>query len=669
MSQLCFNCFTQKNGGGVCPNCGYDPAEDREKYPSALPQGSILRDRYIVGRVLGQGGFGITYAAQDFATQQRVAIKEYMPNAISSREASGRLSSFGAQAAGFEQGKTDFMKEANALAALEDNEHVVNVLDFFQQNNTAYFVMEFVQGTSLKSYIRMMGGRLGEAEALRVLMPIMEALEDIHAKGLIHRDIAPDNIIVTADGTAKLIDFGAARYSTGEQSMSLDVVLKHGYAPVEQYIRRGRQGPFTDVYAMAATFYYALTGRAPQEAVERTVCDELVPPSALGARLSPSLEAALLKALSLQPENRFSGMGEFAAALKGEITLPKPAAAKPSPEAPAPKPQKKKLLPMLIAAALVLALCIGVGAAAFKAGGKEKQPPEPEQPPETAAPATAEPTPEITPEPTPTPEITPSPEPVDDPTWDYDPLTRTLTISGMGNMEDFVLGYTPDTVPWRTLDFKKVVIEPGVSNIGQAAFFICNSLEEIVIPDTVTRIGKDAFYSCDKLSSIELPDSIVMIAAGAFEGCSSLTEITIPADVVILHDNMFKGCTALERVKLPEGLEYINDSAFRGCEALESIKLPGTLLQIGKYAFYECSSLNSITLPESVTIINDAAFRGCLSLKKINIPKDIVRIGMGAFHDCTALSDVYYNGSEEEWGKHLGSDSMCFESFTEIHFK
>ena len=254
MSELCFNCFQEKLNTGPCKSCGYDPAEDKDKYPTAIRQGEILKERYIVGRVLGQGGFGVTYVAMDFATKQLVAIKEYLPEVLATRDRTGQVSAYGGQrTVDFEQGKKGFLDEVNALVDFSRNPNIVNILDYFEEHGTAYFVMEFVRGMNLRSYVKRMGGRLGQKEAERILLPIMNALEDVHAKGLIHRDIAPDNIIVTADGSAKLIDFGAARYSTGEKSQSLDVVLKHGYAPREQYSRHSRQGAFTDVYAMAAT--------------------------------------------------------------------------------------------------------------------------------------------------------------------------------------------------------------------------------------------------------------------------------------------------------------------------------------------------------------------------------------------------------------------------------
>ena len=360
--------------------CGYDSAADTDKYPLALKAGSILNGRYTVGRVLGQGGFGITYIAKDDHTGNRVAIKEYFPSEFAGR--TGLASSIQVhskdQQENFEYGKARFLEEAKTLAALNGDEYIVRIYSYFEENNTAYFVMEYVDGVGLDKYMTQNGGRLSPEEAGQLLLPLMNSLGAIHAKGIVHRDIAPDNILITKDGSAKLIDFGAARYSTGEKSKSLDVILKHGFAPKEQYMRRGRQGPFTDVYALAATYYYAITGKVPPEAIERIDDDNLVPPSSLGVRLPEAAEDALFKALEVNAPDRFQSMSEFYQAMQAavpsarknsqeeKVELPskaEPASPKSSPEAhkaPPAEKQKKKTPAIAIAAVLVAALAIGI---------------------------------------------------------------------------------------------------------------------------------------------------------------------------------------------------------------------------------------------------------------------------------------------------------------------
>ncbi len=319
---VCYNCFREKSSYGPCPLCGYDPSGAEEKFPLALKPGSILNGRYTVGRVLGQGGFGITYIAQDYKTKERVAIKEYLPTEFAGRDR--RSSSVqiysGERKDNFEYGKEQFLQEAKTLAAFIGDEHIVRIYSYFEENNTAYFVMEYVDGFALDKYMAQKGGRLSVEEANRLLFPLMGSLGSVHAKGIIHRDIAPDNIIVTKDSSAKLIDFGAARYSTGEKSKSLDVILKHGFAPREQYMRRGRQGPFTDVYALAATYYYAITGKVPPDAIERTEEDVLFPPSALGVKIPNAAEDALFKALEVNSHDRYQTMAEFYRAMADAFT-------------------------------------------------------------------------------------------------------------------------------------------------------------------------------------------------------------------------------------------------------------------------------------------------------------------------------------------------------------
>ena len=313
---------------GPCPHCGYDAAASAGRYPSALRAGSILNGRYIVGRVLGQGGFGITYIALDDRHKNRVAVKEYFPSEFAGRapgSCSVRPLSGGLRES-FAFGREKFVEEARTLSAFRGDEHIVRIYNFFEENGTAYFAMEYVEGRPLDKYMAEKGGRLKQAEADRLLLPLMESMEGVHARGIVHRDVAPDNILIQPNGQAKLIDFGAARYSTGEKSKSLDVVIKHGFAPIEQYTSHGRQGPFTDVYAMAASYYYAVTGKVPPESIGRMGNDTIIPPKKLGVKLSNATEAALYKALSVQASERFQTMGEFRRAMGSRpVPAPKPA--------------------------------------------------------------------------------------------------------------------------------------------------------------------------------------------------------------------------------------------------------------------------------------------------------------------------------------------------------
>ena len=323
--RLCYNCFREREEQtGPCPFCGYDPAEDAAKYPLALKPGSVLNGQYIIGRVLGQGGFGVTYLALDHNLGVKVAIKEFLPESMATRLPGTTLVSAysGEQEENFTYGAECFLDEARVLAKFIGNPNIVAVKSYFTENGTSYFVMDYIEGTSFKSYIKNQGGRVEWQEALRILMPVMDALGAVHREGIIHRDVTPDNIYITGDGTVKLLDFGAARYSLGDRSRSLDVILKAGYAPKEQYTRRGRQGPYTDVYSLAACFYSAITGFLPPEALERMEEDDLIPISTRGIDIPAGLEDAILKGLEVRPEDRYQSMEDFRAAIEAAGCLP-----------------------------------------------------------------------------------------------------------------------------------------------------------------------------------------------------------------------------------------------------------------------------------------------------------------------------------------------------------
>lgn len=339
--RYCYNCFQSvPDGATVCPSCGYNASAQTGKFPMALPPGTVLNGRYILGRVLGQGGFGITYVAQDHKTGSLVAVKEYFPDTMAARTDGHSVSAYtGQREENFLYGKECFLNEAKTLAEFIGNPNIVRVHSYFEENNTAYFVMDYVQGTSFQDYLKQ-HGRLSWQETKRILEPVIGALASVHSKGVIHRDVTPDNIYITNDGTVKLLDFGAARYSLGDKSRSLDVVLKHGYAPREQYSRHGRQGPYTDVYALGATFYYALTGRLPPDSIDRQDEDEFILPSSLGVKLPAKAEDALCKALAVSAQDRFQSMSEFYLALNegGQEPAP-PVPPRPQPEPPGPAPE------------------------------------------------------------------------------------------------------------------------------------------------------------------------------------------------------------------------------------------------------------------------------------------------------------------------------------------
>lgn len=316
----CYGCFAEKpQVNGICPHCGFI-IEQYEAFSFALRPGTILKERYTIGKRLGEGGFGITYLAWDNEMQERVAIKEYYPNGIVSRDVTSESGDSVNTAASkskedFDEGMKRYIREAAILAKFSRLPGIVMVKDFFYANATAYIVMEYIDGISLKQYLKQKGGRLDYAETLQLIRPVISSLATIHNNNLLHRDISPDNIMLSKNGEVKLIDFGAARQFGDDNNHSMTVVLKHGYAPMEQYSRHGKQGTWTDVYAICAVIYKCLTGVTPQESVERLSSDEYVPARSAVPGLPMNVAMAIDKGLAVRIENRCQNLSELYADL------------------------------------------------------------------------------------------------------------------------------------------------------------------------------------------------------------------------------------------------------------------------------------------------------------------------------------------------------------------
>ena len=280
-----------------------------------LRKGTRLIGRYTVEGVLGQGGFGITYLGMDELHKKKVAIKEFFPQGIVTRnieyEDTVTVTLVG-EKENYDKGKERFLKEAQTMAMFSKDKGIVKALDFFEINNTAYIVMEYLEGVTLKQYLRE-NKRIAAEDLVELLVPLIEALDEIHSQGLIHRDISPDNIMVLPDGRIKLMDFGAARDYTEFGEKSLSIVLKPGYAPPEQYQTHGVQGPWTDIYALCATMYKCITGENPPDAIDRLVDDHLKKISAFGFTVSPQIEEAIIKGMSVAAKD----VGDFCEDLYG----------------------------------------------------------------------------------------------------------------------------------------------------------------------------------------------------------------------------------------------------------------------------------------------------------------------------------------------------------------
>lgn len=320
--KICDNCFAVIKSE-PCPICGYKHSKYRPEI-GVLPVGTVLAGHYAIGRVLGKGGFGVTYEAYDTRNDRVVAIKEYYPNGIAHRDTgtTGVSITDARQTETFKTGADKFFDEAKTVSKFNGNPNIVGVYEFFYENNTVYYVMEYLEGCDLKQYIKNNGGRLSEGKVLYVFNTLTDALVITHSLNVLHRDISPDNVFIKDNGEVKLIDFGAARQVIAEQSKSLSVILKQGFAPLEQYQRRGKQGPWTDIYALGATMYYALTGKVPEDATERIEDDSIGEASEYG--VSDKLWKIIEKCLAVRTADRYKSVYELKADLANVETEPVP---------------------------------------------------------------------------------------------------------------------------------------------------------------------------------------------------------------------------------------------------------------------------------------------------------------------------------------------------------
>ncbi len=330
--RLCMGCMAQLNQPAAqCPHCGFVEGA-YQKPENSLPLREILNGKYLTGRVIGSGGFGITYIGWDFYQCKRVCVKEYFPRMVAARNARAQsyseLISVSIHSTAlythnptkaeyaYRQGLKSYIQEAENLSKFYLMPGIVSVRDFFYGNNTAYIVMEYIDGIDMKNYVKQLGRPLLPQELFPLLKDVLKALNEVHKVNIIHRDISPDNIMLTRQGQAKLIDFGAAKnYGNGGKS---PVLLKKGYAPIEQYFRDGKQGPWTDVYSICASIYYLLTRiriPTPQERIEK---DTVMLLQAMGTPISEEMDLAVKKGLSIEAKDRYQTIAKLYQDLYGE---------------------------------------------------------------------------------------------------------------------------------------------------------------------------------------------------------------------------------------------------------------------------------------------------------------------------------------------------------------
>ena len=685
----CLGCMEQFRGY-PCPECGFDPRKvTGTEY--ALPLQTILAGKYMVGRVLGQGGFGITYIGWDIALERKVAIKEYYPSGQVSRSPGTRMltwyTSPNARNAR-QEGMQMFLKEARKMARLDEIPGVVKVRDLFQENETAYIIMDFVEGQTLKSLLQK-GGPMSWEQAKEIFRPAIQAMEQVHQAGLIHRDLSPDNLMLTHNGAVKILDLGAAKdlnINSGASSMQ---VAKGGYSPLEQYTQRGGSGPWTDVYAMAATIYSTLTGTLPPNSVDRLESDALrwdLP--GLQTMPAPALNA-LKRAMEVRSKDRIQSMAELAKGLFAQDKTQEPESA----------PEKKPSRWLIPAVAAVLIVLCGAGFWIIQkiqtASGPSLKQIQPHEHIWLEATCTSA-------------RVCQRCGVYDGEAlghqWSEATCTDPQTCLRCGAQSGAALEHQwkeatctdPQTClrcgaqsgaalehQWKeaTYDEPQTCLRCGVQtgeSIREAAtqasatpisYFSYKKLDngikitgfkeglpsDVVIPEfiegiPVTTIGRYAFSNCAGLTSVIIPDSVICVDDYSFRACESLTKIVIPKSVASVGENPFEGSPVT--IYLPSDhptLELIDGVLFDKIERRliaypitadnAFYAIPDGTLTIGINAFSWNTSLVDLAIPSSLTTIESFAFSVCTELGNVTIPNNVQYIGGGAFSLCFGITD------------------------------
>ena len=623
-------------GETFCSECGR-PYGSVETEPFALKPGTILDGKYLVGEMLGQGGFGITYIGFDLLLEQKVAIKEYYPmsTGMVSRENSTTVvwSSAVMQKSGMEKGFDSFLKEARKMAKLGGIPGVVGVKSVFIQNETAYIVMDFIEGETLLKKLQR-GGPMDYGTCISLMTPIMQALAEVHKHGIIHRDISPDNIMVQSDGKLILLDLGAAKdldiQGKDGNVQSSQMVAKHGFSPVEQYGQAGKIGPWTDVYAMAATIYYCCTGVLPPSATDRMIEDTLT----CRPRLTKEQFDVLAFCMSVLPQKRPQNMDALlqivthpAGKTPPVRDVPKTEPVRPEtrnlqPPKPDPgRPLPKWLIPGIAAAVAVIALIISVGS-----GGKKSTPASSVKAPAAQA---------VTTEPAPT-EAAP---------------TAPMEVHTMAAAE---LDFDEDAFFWgqeryMRKDVKTLTFQSSLQNVPSSAWDVSEAGDGSVLAwmdngdlyvaaDGAIAPNSDAswlFHKFVNLKTINFGNCFVTSSvtrmSGMFEGCSSLTVLDLSCfetSAVTDMYGVFSICGSLTHLDLTSfDTSNVTDmsSMFGGCRSLTSLDLTSfdtsSVTDMGSM-FDDCMSLPHLNLTSFDTSkVTDMAFMfsGCNSLTRLDL--------------------------------------------------
>ena len=644
--QRCPRCFSLWDET-ICPSCGYKAEENGGASISHLAQETILQGRYLIGSVLGTGGFGITYAAWDLKLDVPIAIKEYFPRGLASRDTSAtdevETQASEENAHAFATGLNRFIREARVLALLNAHAEIVSIRDCIEENNTAYIIMEYLHGKNLYVYAADSEGRIPPKELLPMMRAPIQALARIHEMGMLHRDVSPSNLMLEPDGRVKLIDFGAVMdYGQAGPGQNATVILNRRYAAPEQYLPDGALGPWTDVYGVCATLYALLTGKTPQEASNGR--DGAVPPlRSQGVNVTRRQERAILRGLVENPKHRIQSMPELMSPLFGV----------PLPEELRRRKRLARIAASAVATTLLLSIVVLANAVSGFPGGAGAY---------------------------------------------YRLGANGFSLNRYGGDGD-------------TSSLRTHFLGIPITMIGDMAFYGNETLTNINIPESVTSIGAFAFAECEALRAVWLPDGVQDIAPGAFDRCDGrLTlygadgsyaaryaaehglrfsdpslfaariengeatlissaehavtfyeELVVPpflsgapvtgiasgmhAKRLILPDTVRRieeyafYQEILEEVLMEEGLETIGPHAFDDSR-IRSLVIPNTVTSIGEEAFYNCSELRSVRFPSSLDSLGAGAFVRCAQLTETHLPDGLAVIEEWAFGNCERLAKV-----------------------------
>lgn len=530
----CYNCMAEIETD-ICPYCGFENA--KYQAPSyALQPGSILHGKYLVGRVLGQGGFGITYVGFDLSLELKIAIKEYFSPRWSFRNsAQGSEVHWSTQNGDAMSEQDIFLREARKMTKLRALPGVVHVMEIFQDNVTAYIIMDFADGETLAARMQRLRRPLTWNEMAPILFDVLNTMEQVHRRGMIHRDLSPDNLMLSPDGRVLILDLGAAKDLGRSDGASSMIVAKNGFTPLEQYAQRGSAAPAGDIYSLAATIYYALTGQAPPSAIDRIEYDSLDLSSLAESDVPANAIGALRAVLAIRRDDRIQTMSDFRTLLTGRTqentpvrpvspggSVPKyvnPSGSAVSDES-LNKSRKKKCLRWIIpvvSGAACLVLMISLLTTRYLEVVLHY----------TAQDHTAE---------------------EDDSAW-KEMIAGQFTYEDNSDGSITITGY-----------------EEQFGNFDDGAYL---DIPSEIDGKPVTALGDFAFYKLEQVEFVKVPDGVVSIGARAFARSSSLKGVELPEGLASIGEWAFFYCTSLESIGMKEGLTSISERAFWNCNFSE----------------------------------------------------------------------------------------------------